>query len=90
MQQVTELLLRSGATIAELNAVRKHLSRFSGGQLARTAAPAGVVSVIVSDVVGTLWMSSPRVPQHPMLRRLRTAWTSLPATSWHRPCRLLS
>ena len=46
MQQVTEL------TIAELNAVRKHLSRFSGGQLARTAAPAGVVSVIVSDVVG--------------------------------------
>lgn len=52
MQQVTELLLRSGATIAELNAVRKHLSRFSGGQLARTAAPAGVVSVIVSDVVG--------------------------------------
>ena len=52
MQQVTELLLRSGATIAELNAVRKPLSRFSGGQLARTAAPAGVVSVIVSDVVG--------------------------------------
>ena len=52
MQQVTELLLRSGATITELNAVRKHLSRFSGGQLARTAAPAGVVSVIVSDVVG--------------------------------------
>ncbi len=39
MQQVTELLLRSGATITELNAVRKHLSRFSGGQLARTAAP---------------------------------------------------
>ena len=52
MQQVTELLLRSGATITELNAVRKHLSRFSGGQLARMAAPAGVVSVIVSDVVG--------------------------------------
>ena len=50
--EVTELLLRSGATITELNAVRKHLSRFSGGQLARTAAPAGVVSVIVSDVVG--------------------------------------
>lgn len=41
MQQVTELLLRSGATIAELNAVRKHLSRFSGGQLARTAARPG-------------------------------------------------
>lgn len=52
MQRVTELLLRSGATITELNAVRKHLSRFSGGQLARVATPAPVVSVIVSDVVG--------------------------------------
>lgn len=52
MQRVTELLLRSGATISELNAIRKHLSRFSGGQLVRAAAPAGLVGVIVSDVVG--------------------------------------
>lgn len=48
----TGLLLRSGATIVELNAVRKHLSRLKGGQLARLAAPARVVSLILSDVVG--------------------------------------
>src|SRR4029453_13926925 len=40
-QEVTQLLLASGATIGELNAVRKHLSRFKGGRLARAAAPAG-------------------------------------------------
>jgi hydroxypyruvate reductase len=49
---VTSLLLRSGATIAELNAVRKHLSRLKGGGLARAAAPAGVVGLVLSDVVG--------------------------------------
>lgn len=52
LQTVTGLLLECGATIDELNAVRKHLSVFSGGQLARAAAPASVLSVIVSDVVG--------------------------------------
>jgi len=50
--ETTRLLLRSGATIGELNAVRKHLSRLKGGQLARLAAPASVVSLILSDVVG--------------------------------------
>lgn len=50
--ETTRLLLRSGATIVELNAVRKHLSRLKGGQLARLAAPAAVVSLILSDVVG--------------------------------------
>lgn len=52
LQRVTELLLHCGASIQELNAVRKHLSVFGGGQLARAAAPAAVLSVIVSDVVG--------------------------------------
>ncbi|WP_165176997.1 DUF4147 domain-containing protein [Desulfovibrio sp. ZJ369] len=52
VQRVTDLLLRCGATIQELNAVRKHLSVFGGGQLARAAAPAAMLSVIVSDVVG--------------------------------------
>jgi hydroxypyruvate reductase len=51
-QAVTGLLLAAGATINELNAVRKHLSLFKGGQLARAAAPAPVVSLILSDVVG--------------------------------------
>jgi len=52
VQELTEMLLRSGATINELNAVRKHLSAFKGGQLARRAYPATVVSLILSDVVG--------------------------------------
>jgi len=52
LQAVTEHLLRAGATIGEINAVRKHLSRLSGGQLARLAHPAPVVALILSDVVG--------------------------------------
>jgi glycerate 2-kinase len=52
LQETTNLLLRCGATIVELNAVRKHLSQIKGGGLARLAAPAPVVSLILSDVVG--------------------------------------
>jgi len=52
LQAVTESLLRAGAAIGEINAVRKHLSRLSGGQLARLAQPAPVVALILSDVVG--------------------------------------
>ena len=51
-QEVTRLLLASGATIGELNAVRKHLSRFKGGQLARAAWPATVLTLALSDVIG--------------------------------------
>ncbi len=51
-QAVTRLLLDSGATINELNAVRKHLSRLKGGQLARAAHPAPVVALMLSDVIG--------------------------------------
>jgi hydroxypyruvate reductase len=51
-QEVTQLLLRAGATIRELNAVRKHLSDIKGGQLARWASPAHVISLIISDVIG--------------------------------------
>jgi hydroxypyruvate reductase len=51
-QTTTRLLLSAGATINELNAVRKHLSLLKGGQFARAAAPAPVVSLILSDVVG--------------------------------------
>jgi len=52
IQNVTGLLLKAGANINELNAVRKHLSAFKGGQLARACQPARVVSLILSDVVG--------------------------------------
>ena len=51
-QNLTQLLLRCGATINQMNAVRKHLSALKGGQLARRAAPAQVISLILSDVVG--------------------------------------
>jgi glycerate 2-kinase len=51
-QAVTRALLEAGATIGELNAVRKHLSRLKGGQLARTAAPAAVLTLVLSDVIG--------------------------------------
>lgn len=50
--EVTRLLLRAGATIQELNVVRKHLSAFKGGWLARRLYPATVLSLVISDVVG--------------------------------------
>jgi glycerate 2-kinase len=51
-QKTTDLLLRAGATIHELNAVRKHISTLKGGRLASLAYPATVVSLILSDVIG--------------------------------------
>jgi glycerate 2-kinase len=51
-QAVTKLLLASGADIREINAVRKHLSAIKGGQLARLASPATVLSLLLSDVIG--------------------------------------
>ncbi len=51
-QALTRLLLASGATIVELNAVRKHLSRLKGGLLARAAWPARVLTLALSDVIG--------------------------------------
>ena len=51
-QAVTRMLLACGATIHEINAVRKHLSQVKGGQMARLAAPAMVVNLMLSDVVG--------------------------------------
>ena len=50
--RTTAVLLRAGATITELNTVRKHLSRLKGGGLARTAAPARIACLALSDVVG--------------------------------------
>src|SRR5674476_970979 len=49
-QAVTRALLRSGATIGEINTVRKHLSRIKGGRLARYAYPAKLVTIAISDV----------------------------------------
>ena len=64
-QAITQLLLRCGADIKEINAVRKHLSLIKGGGLAGFFAPAGVISLIISDVVGDdldVIASGPAVP----------------------------
>jgi glycerate 2-kinase len=65
MKSLTDALLRCGATINEINTVRKHLSQIKGGNLARLAYPAEIVSLILSDVVGNpldVIASGPTVP----------------------------
>ena len=62
---VNRALLASGADIAEMNCVRKHLSAVKGGRLAAAAAPAQVVSLVISDVPGddlSVIASGPTVP----------------------------
>jgi len=51
-QVVTRELIRCGATIEEINAVRKHCSRVKGGQLARAVQPASCLTLVLSDVIG--------------------------------------
>ncbi|BAK65039.1 putative glycerate kinase [Sphingobium sp. SYK-6] len=53
-QAVTRALVRSGASIGEINLVRRHLSRIKGGRLAAAAFPADVLTLAVSDVVGDI------------------------------------
>jgi hydroxypyruvate reductase len=64
-QQVTTALLRSGATISEINCVRKHLSAIKGGRLAAACHPAPLVTLAISDVPGddaAVIASGPTVP----------------------------
>jgi hydroxypyruvate reductase len=64
-QEASDVLIACGATIHEINAVRKHVSAIKGGQLAQAAAPAQLVSLILSDVVGDdldVIASGPTVP----------------------------
>jgi hydroxypyruvate reductase len=64
-QAVNKALLKSGATISEMNTVRKHLSAIKGGRLAAAAAPARVVALMISDVPGddpSIIASGPTVP----------------------------
>lgn len=51
-QEMTRQLLACGADIKEINAIRKHISRVKGGQLARIAQPATLITLILSDVIG--------------------------------------
>ncbi len=64
-RQITEDLLKCGATINEINTVRKHLSEFKGGWLAKKAYPATILNLILSDVLGDpldFIASGPTVP----------------------------
>ncbi|MES2414577.1 MAG: glycerate kinase [Pseudomonadota bacterium] len=64
-QRINKALLNSGANIAEMNCVRKHLSRIKGGRLAAACAPAKVVTLTISDVPGddpSIIASGPTVP----------------------------
>jgi glycerate 2-kinase len=70
-QRVTKMLLDSGASIDEMNALRKHISKVKGGQLARVAYPATVISLLLSDVVGDrldVIASGPTVPDESTFR----------------------
>jgi hydroxypyruvate reductase len=65
LQALTDVLLRSGATIDEINVVRKHLSQIKGGNLARLISPATLITLVLSDVVGDpldVIASGPTVP----------------------------
>jgi glycerate 2-kinase len=64
-QRINQALLRSGATISEMNCLRKHLSRIKGGRLAAACTPAKVVTLAISDVPGddpSIIASGPTVP----------------------------
>lgn len=71
---VTQALLNSGATIGEINSVRKHLSAIKGGRLAVAAAPAHVTTLIISDIPGddpSFVASGPTVIDHTTLATAR-------------------
>jgi len=73
-QALTRALLRSGAAIGEMNAVRKHLSRIKGGRLAQRAFPAKLVTLAISDVPGddpAVIGSGPTVPDPTTLEEAR-------------------
>jgi glycerate 2-kinase len=83
---VNEALLASGAPIAAMNAVRKHVSTIKGGRLAAAAYPAKVVSLVVSDIPGdnaALVASGPTVPdqstRQDVLKIVETSRMALPA-----------
>ena len=86
LRQVTKALLGAGASIHDINTVRKHLTRLSGGRLARAANGARVLALIVSDVIGddpTHIASGPCAPdpttRADALERLQRFGIELPA-----------
>lgn len=82
---INDLLIKSGASISEINAVRKHLSVIKGGQLARVAYPAFLVSLILSDVPGNhldVIASGPTVPDPTTYLQALTVLSSFELTNY--------
>jgi len=88
-REITDALLKCGATINEINTVRKHISDFKGGWLAKKAYPATVLNLILSDVVGDpldFIASGPTVPDSTTFNEAIKAlkkyglWDKAPAT----------
>jgi glycerate 2-kinase len=88
-QKTTQLLLHCGASIHEINCVRKHISQIKGGQLARLAYPATLVTLILSDVIGDdmdVIGSGPTVPDPSTFSDARAIfekyriWNKLPSS----------
>jgi glycerate 2-kinase len=86
-QATTRLLLHCGANIHEMNCVRKHISQIKGGQLARQAYPATLVTLVLSDVIGDdldVIGSGPTVPDPTTFKDARAifekyrVWNKLP------------
>ncbi len=75
LRAMTDALLRSGATINELNTLRKHLSQVKGGQLARRAQGAQIVSLILSDVIGSPLDTIASGPTAPDPTTFADAWS---------------
>ena len=80
-QRINGALLESGANIAEMNCVRKHLSRIKGGRLAAACAPARVVTLAISDVPGDDRRPSPAARRCPMRPAAPTRSPSCSATA---------
>jgi hydroxypyruvate reductase len=76
-QATTRLLLSCGANIHEMNALRKHISRIKGGQLARLAQPAAVHSLLLSDVIGDNLDVIGSGPTAPDASTFQSAWAIL-------------
>lgn len=77
LQELTQLLLKSGAQIDEINALRKHLDRVKGGKLARLAAPAKIAALVLSDVVGDPLDAIASGPTVPDTSTFASAWKVL-------------
>jgi len=83
-QAITRALLRSGATIAEINTVRRHLSRIKGGRLGVACHPAALVTLAISDVPGDDPVdigSGPTVATGPGVPMRSRSWTDMASRS---------